>query len=197
MTGMRNSSTTVLVDQSCKALEATTTTLEKTDVGRYVVHMYGGSCFGNLFKCFVRVTNPTPFNLQPMCRRVPWIRSYQWKSARWDQSWPYCGTSNCHNFQTSVFKNNYDNRFYFYFPSGSYALTGFGGKHSNYHEDRVWWFYIAQVTKTATSCNWTPYVNDWDASMHLNLASNQWIAGIDSYHDNHREDRRFKYYVCS
>ena len=135
------------------------------------------------------------------CRRVDWITSYQWKSDS-DSVWPYCGYYDCHHYSalydsTYLTKNSWDGRLYFYFTGGAYALTGFGGVHNNYKEDRKWWFYMAKVTKAASSCSWTGYVNGWDAAMNWYTSSNQWIAGVDSYHSNYREDRRWKFYVCN
>lgn len=39
------------------------------------------------------------------------------------------------------------------------------------------------------------YVNDWDGSMNA-YDSRVFFSGAESYHDNHREDRRFKFRYC-
>lgn len=42
----------------------------------------------------------------------------------------------------------------------------------------------------------TEYVNDWDEVLVFQCQHNSYISGIDSYHNNHAEDRRFKFYCC-
>ena len=42
----------------------------------------------------------------------------------------------------------------------------------------------------------TEYVNDWDEVIAFQCSHNGYITGIDSYHDNHVEDRRFKFRCC-
>ena len=40
------------------------------------------------------------------------------------------------------------------------------------------------------------YVNNWDETFVFQCAMSGYIAGIDSYHGNSVEDRRFKFYCC-
>ena len=40
------------------------------------------------------------------------------------------------------------------------------------------------------------YVNDWDEVIAFQCPQNGYITGIDSYHDNGHEDRRFKFRCC-
>lgn len=138
------------------------------------------------------------------CRFVDFIFGTQYRSDS-TSTWPYCGVYNCHHPMMASggsnpieVKNGWDMRLHFYFADGRSALTGFGGVHDNHKEDRRWWFYVAKIKdKTSISCSWTGYVNSWDKAMNWYTLWNQWIAGVDSYHSNYREDRRWRFYVCS
>ncbi|XP_013791404.1 hemagglutinin/amebocyte aggregation factor [Limulus polyphemus] len=67
--------------------------------------------------------------------------------------------------------------------------------HSNHHEDRRWNFGCERTLRDP-SCYFTNYVNDWDKLLHFTCKSGEAIAGFNSYHDNRREDRRWKIYCC-
>lgn len=40
------------------------------------------------------------------------------------------------------------------------------------------------------------YVNDFDQPLVFQCPHGGVLDGVSSYHDNHREDRRFKFYCC-
>ena len=69
-----------------------------------------------------------------------------------------------------------------------------------YYNDRRWNFECrkvvqnnAQVTCTQTKS----YVNDFNGPIEFSCGENQYIAGVESYHDNSKEDRRWKFTCCS
>lgn len=136
------------------------------------------------------------------CRFVDWIGNEQMKSTTTD-SWQNCGTSDCHHenmyYATAGdFLNEYDELVSFQFEAGEYALTGFSSVHSNFNQDRRYWFYVGRViNKTNIQCSWTGYVNGFDGPMDYNTLSSEWIAGVESRHSNGNEDRRWNFYVCS
>ena len=142
-----------------------------------------------------------------LCRRVDWLNTWNEYTSKDGDSWPWCNPKDCFNENTlcgdgdsecvlsSV--NLYDEKIDFYFDGGGYALTGFGGVHNNHREDRRFWFYIAPVTRPTSGCSWTGFVNDWDQWMDWNTSFNQYIAGVYSHHDNYREERRWRFYVCN
>ncbi|KAG5261769.1 hypothetical protein AALO_G00288130 [Alosa alosa] len=69
--------------------------------------------------------------------------------------------------------------------------------HSNRHEDRRFAFrYCNAPGHHHTYCYWTPYVNCFDDYFEWLADGYSYLAGVSSYHDNKREDRRFKFYVC-
>jgi len=47
-----------------------------------------------------------------------------------------------------------------------------------------------------TNCRWTGYVNSWDDRLKWYAPGKAVIVGAESYHDNGKEDRRWKFYYC-
>ena len=127
----------------------------------------------------------------------------QMKSTSSATYWETCGAVNCHHElvygdSSNDLINEFDDEVKFHFEDGDYALTGFGSIHRDYNEDRRYWFYVAKVVnKTNIRCSWTDYVNGLEDPMDFNTRYTEWIAGVESYHDNLHEDRRWKFYVCS
>jgi len=91
----------------------------------------------------------------------------------WDASWTYsCSSSNS-------------------------FIAGIRSYHNNGREDRVFSFRCAAFNGAITGdCTWTPYVNEWDSYYDFECGSGYAINGMASYHDNGREDRRWKYRCC-
>jgi len=54
----------------------------------------------------------------------------------------------------------------------------------------------AKRPPTLTNCHWTGYLNDFDAQYAWDAPHGAVIMGTSSYHDSHREDRRFKFHYC-
>ncbi|GFS13748.1 hemagglutinin/amebocyte aggregation factor [Elysia marginata] len=96
------------------------------------------------------------------------------------------------------FHTNWDAPFLYECPLGL-VLKSIHSVHDNRKEDRRWRFGcgIAASGCKLRACHWTDYVNWWDAPMNFVCPANYVISGLQSYHDNHREDRRFKFKCCS
>ena len=69
------------------------------------------------------------------------------------------------------------------------------GHHDNRREDRVY-CYSCRYAGTQDQCYQTGYVNSWDAPVATLCKPNYFVAGVTSYHDNGKEDRRFDYKCC-
>ncbi|XP_043939034.1 hemagglutinin/amebocyte aggregation factor-like [Protopterus annectens] len=69
--------------------------------------------------------------------------------------------------------------------------------HSNSKEDRVWDFTCRTTFQQSPTCYWTNYVNEFDEAFSFTCPLDGVINGLSSYHDNHREDRRWKFHCCS
>lgn len=70
--------------------------------------------------------------------------------------------------------------------------------HKNCREDRIWDWRCKTVVKSGSfsQCSWTSYQNNWDQPLFFRCPSNQVIRGVSSYHDNGKEDRRWRFQCC-
>ena len=71
--------------------------------------------------------------------------------------------------------------------------------HSNSAEDRAWSWYCKKIINTGSPrCSQTvDYVNNFDLPMNFMCPRDEYAAGVESYHDNRYEDRRWKFTCCS
>ena len=90
--------------------------------------------------------------------------------------------------------NEYDEYHHFQCPSG-HSINCITGHHDNDKEDRIY-CYGCRYSGTSAYCYQTGYVNDWDNAVYVHCRYNYFIAGVESYHDNDKEDRRFNYRCC-
>jgi hypothetical protein len=83
--------------------------------------------------------------------------------------------------------------------SGIQGMYKVASVHSNPHEDRAWLWQCRDVVGSGyvSGCSETGYVNKFDLPMNYMCPANQYIAGVYSYHDNGREDRRWKFTCCA
>ena len=69
--------------------------------------------------------------------------------------------------------------------------------HDNEKEDRVWNWKCRRVVKRGyPNCKPTDYVNEFDEPMFFMCGKNQYIGGVDSYHSDKTEDRRWRFSCC-
>jgi len=77
-------------------------------------------------------------------------------------------------------------------------ISTFESWHDNHREDRQWDLKCANIqpNKEAMYTNWEENysgLNWWDSVFHWNgRATNAYMVGMSSNHDNHREDRRYQ-----
>jgi len=96
----------------------------------------------------------------------------------------------------SGYANSYDGDMTYYAGSKR-MIVGFYSKHDNHKEDRIWRFYTG--TASEVSCSekgWTVWVNRYDYHLDFSCANNQALYGVHSKHDNHKEDRMWKFKCC-
>ncbi|XP_072001336.1 hemagglutinin/amebocyte aggregation factor-like [Engystomops pustulosus] len=92
--------------------------------------------------------------------------------------------------------NHFDKQFQYLCPNGA-VISGMGSYHDNKKEDRRWKYLCCfGEKKVQKNCKWTNYVNDFDKYLKWNVPSDRFLVGVDSYHDNKKEDRRWRYYTC-
>jgi len=100
----------------------------------------------------------------------------------------------CYEQSWTDWKNNWDGYLSYTCPSNQ-VLFGVESYHNNHREDRRWRFQCCRVSSgvTVKKESWTGYLNDWDGKLKYQCpAANQAIVGLSSYHDNKKEDRRWK-----
>ena len=64
-------------------------------------------------------------------------------------------------------------------------------QHVNYYKDRVWNFECKDTFVSEPECLWSPYVNDLDQEFSFKCPQNYVLTGVNSYHSNYYEDRRW------
>uniref|UniRef100_A0A4W5RW22 Hemagglutinin/amebocyte aggregation factor-like n=1 Tax=Hucho hucho TaxID=62062 RepID=A0A4W5RW22_9TELE len=69
-------------------------------------------------------------------------------------------------------------------------------QHDNIYEDRSWGFECKDTFVYEPECHWSPYVNDFDQEFTFECPKNYVLTGMNSYHSNPHEDRRWKFYCC-
>ncbi|XP_072913801.1 hemagglutinin/amebocyte aggregation factor-like [Hemitrygon akajei] len=91
--------------------------------------------------------------------------------------------------------NDYDDKLLFTCPA-SETIEAISSQHHNHHEDRQWDFQCRKSFSQQPSCAWSHYVNNFDEEFTFTCPFNSIISGVESYHQNHEEDRRWKFYCC-
>jgi len=97
-----------------------------------------------------------------------------------------------------AWQNNWDRPHRLECGSGQY-ITRIQSYHHNHYEDRRWHASCSRAAgvRADKSCRWSGWVNGWDAMLSFTCGAGQVITGMNSYHDNGREDRRFQFKCCS
>jgi len=95
------------------------------------------------------------------------------------------------------YANNWDHPLTFVCPDNQ-ALERVYSYHDNRREDRRWRFGCCVVSSNAylKRGGWTNEVNNWDGRLDFRCKDDEVLVGLKSYHDNHREDRRWRFH-CS
>jgi len=91
--------------------------------------------------------------------------------------------------------SNWDASFTHTCPSG-YGMTGFRSFHDNSVEDRRFGIHCRKFTGTAVHFNQghSGWVNGWDGNVDYYHNSDYMLYGMNSVHDNGKEDRLFGFY---
>ncbi|XP_028513653.1 hemagglutinin/amebocyte aggregation factor isoform X2 [Exaiptasia diaphana] len=95
-------------------------------------------------------------------------------------------------------KNDFDGHLKFKCSAGQ-ALRQVQSTYRSCAKDRVFKFGCSYNwnTKRMTICNWSHHwINDWDQPFSFTCPHHGILAGIESYHHNSYEDRRYKFYCC-
>merc|ERR1712139_65101 len=100
------------------------------------------------------------------------------------------GSSQAHT-HLSGYVNNWDQYFAYACP-GNYVMVGMYSYHHNGTEDRRWRFRCARYHHLGVrNDGWPGWQTNWDGTFHIGCGGRP-VTGFSSYHDNGREDRRFR-----
>jgi len=99
-------------------------------------------------------------------------------------------------YQLSNWENRWDDALEF--DAGREGMiTGLYSVHDNGREDRRWKFMYGSASEVdCYEQRWTDWRNSWDGVLSYTCPTNQVLHGIESYHDNGKEDRRWKFQCC-
>ncbi|MEE6477736.1 hypothetical protein FKM82_011609 [Ascaphus truei] len=100
------------------------------------------------------------------------------------------------SIKVRTWNNNYNQPLNF-LCSGHQSIGLIISEHQNSYKDRVWEFGCKNTFSALSLCYWTDYVNDFDEKFNFTCPFATVISGMDSYYDNEKEDRRWKYYCCN
>ena len=95
------------------------------------------------------------------------------------------------------FVNNWDKPFVYQCP-GRQTLSSVYSIHNNYYEDRRFKFSCRTGPHDviSTTCKWSEQRTYSDQPVNFMCSADWAITGVDSYHTNINEDRRFKFKCC-
>ncbi|XP_073694652.1 dermatopontin-like [Garra rufa] len=99
------------------------------------------------------------------------------------------------NGQESRWENAYDQPLDFNCPAGQ-TISSIKSQHDNSKEDRIWEFTCTDTFDPSAECSMSPYANDFDQTFTYECPPNHIMAGMSSYHDSGKEDRRWQFYCC-
>jgi hypothetical protein len=78
-------------------------------------------------------------------------------------------------------------------------MTGFISDHNNHWKDRNYLVYckpfLGNLAPTQTGGAWSGYVNNYDGAFDYIAPAGKMIRGMGSVHNNHHEDRVFRFYT--
>ncbi|KAK0058741.1 dermatopontin 2 [Biomphalaria pfeifferi] len=141
----------------------------------------------------------SPFNFRCPDNQIISYTSSIHDNRKEDRRWEFlCRTAGkTHSCIDSGYVNEFDEPIVYTCP-GNKVMVGAHSYHSNKHEDRKFGFYCCDIKgKSPRNCYDTGYVNDWDQKLTLVVPEGKAIKAAFSHHDNRREDRRWKYQICT
>ncbi|XP_030640582.1 hemagglutinin/amebocyte aggregation factor-like [Chanos chanos] len=92
-------------------------------------------------------------------------------------------------------QNSYDEPLHFACPVRQ-SISYISSQHDNHREDRLWDFGCKDTFSSEPTCFWSEYANDFDQEFTFQCPKNYVLTGMNSYHDNHHEDRRWRFHCC-
>ncbi|WAR02879.1 DERM-like protein, partial [Mya arenaria] len=101
----------------------------------------------------------------------------------------------------AAYVNALDAEFSFSCGTSEQTISHVESVHDNHAEDRQFDFscrdVMAEMDGTKAACYWTGYANVFDQPENFQCPGNQYVNGMGSQHNNHYEDRIWKFRCCS
>ncbi|XP_075458762.1 hemagglutinin/amebocyte aggregation factor-like [Ascaphus truei] len=92
--------------------------------------------------------------------------------------------------------NKFNEAFDFTCPFGM-VITGMDSFHNN-KNDRRWKYYCCKGhMKVDHDCQWSEYVNGFNANLRWEAPTDYYLVGTASYYNTFNGDRRWKYRYCA
>ncbi|XP_068672460.1 dermatopontin-like [Montipora foliosa] len=92
--------------------------------------------------------------------------------------------------------NDWDQPMHFSCPTGQ-AMSSLYSIWRSCKRDRIWSFSCRSTSGTQSCSGWeSEWNNEWDRAVYHMCDNNGYITGIQSVHDNGKEDRRFRFSCC-
>jgi len=127
-------------------------------------------------------------------------------NGREDRLWQArCATLSTHVFVNGIvggssrtdYLNRFDKRLKHSLPNSNEVITGLDSYHDNDKEDRRFRIYRARLTGVHCKRSWwSDTINKYDGGMNYQCGGNRAMVGLHSWHNNRREDRRWKVKCC-
>ena len=94
------------------------------------------------------------------------------------------------------YHNDWDQRLTRYCNEGD-GIYLVESEHDNRREDRRWRLECRNVVQNSPQTySWTSYVNNFDEPILFMCGRDEYLRGVDSYHNDYYEDRRWRFYCC-
>ena len=101
------------------------------------------------------------------------------------------------NSQQQPHHNEYAQRLYRVCNDG-HGMYGIITVHDKLREDRRWNWQCRKLVQqnSSQSCYWSRDVNDYNRDISFTCCDNEYLCGVDSYHNNSHDDRKWSFYCC-
>ena len=98
--------------------------------------------------------------------------------------------STCLSLTLASWQNEWD-RHHFGTCDGGKYIRRIKSIHDNKKEDRRWEVICGKIGSLSAdqNCYWTPFINSFDEMLAFNCPGNRVMTGMQSRHDNKKEDR--------
>ena len=160
---------------------------------RYHFHGYCITCYYNFCINFRAIS-------QTLCLLILTFLSFD------DGAWSLPYPANLSNDTSSSSSNDgssqqlqFLNERHYRVCDDGYGIYGVISVQHNHSEGgRLWYWQCRKLVQenSSHSCYWSKDVNYYNKHMSFTCCKNEYMRGVDSYHDNRHNDRTWSFYCC-